>query len=436
MHDPTKLFMKRLFTIAPLLVICASLTFTQTPQEIAAGRQAEQLAVKAYRAKDYAEFLTQMKLANTARPNHPRLIYNLASAFAMNGQAENSLNSLERLAKMGLIFDIAKDEDFKAFSGSERFKSIEAKFAENRRATGNSTRAFTLGDKTLITEGVAYDAKTKTFYVGSVHQRKVIAIKNGVASDFSSVSDGLWSVLGMRVDTARGWLWVCTAAFPQMRGFDEKDKGRSGIFKYDLRSGKLVKKYVLPDGNHALGDVLVGRDGRVYATDSISPVIYMIDPKQDSIEEFVRSDNFASLQGLAFSDDDREMYVADYSKGLFRVDMASKRITQLKPDESVTLLGIDGLYYFREKLIGIQNGISPQRVVSFSIAGDRIDGFKTLEANHADFMEPTLGTLVGDKFFYVANSQWPLVSEKAELALEKLQPPVVLRIDVKKALGK
>jgi hypothetical protein len=428
--------MKRILIFVAISVLLTAVAFAQTPDEMAKARQAEQSAVKAYQAKNFAEFLAQMTLANAARPNHPRLIYNLASAFAVNGQTENALDSLERLAKMGLFFEIAKDEDFKAFAGSDRFKAIEAKFAGNKKAVSNSSRAFSLDDKTLISEGLAYDAKSQTFYVGSVHQRKIVAVKNGVATDFSSATDGLWSVLGMRVDLSRGFLWVCTAALPQMRGFDAKEKGKSGIFKYDLRTGKLAKKYILPDGDHALGDLLVGRQGAVFATDSNSPVIYKIDPKRDELEEFVQSDNFASLQGLAFSSGDKEMYVADYSKGILRIDMATKKVVQLKAGENVTLLGIDGLYYYRGKLIAIQNGVTPHRVVSFSVSGDRIEEFKTLEANHADFMEPTLGTLIGDDFYYVANSQWPLVNEKAELNMDKLRQPVVLKLDAKKALAK
>jgi len=428
--------MKRISLSVAIFVVLATSTFAQTAAEMAKARQAEQSAIKAYQAKNYVEFLAQMKLANAARPNHPRLIYNLASAYATAGESEPVYALLERLANMGLFFDIAKDADFGMFTGSGRFNAIEAKFAENKKAVNNSTRAFSLNDKTLISEGLAYNAKEQTFYVGSVHQRKIVAVKNGVATDFSSPADGLWSVLGMRVDLARGWLWVCTAAFPQMRGFDLKEKGKSGIFKHDLRTGKLVKKYILPNGDHALGDVLIGRDGAVFATDSNSPVIYKIDPKRDELEEFVRSDNFASLQGLAFSSGDKELYVADYSKGIFRVDMATKQVVQLKADENVTLLGIDGLYYYRGRLIAIQNGITPNRVVSFKVSGDRIDEFKSLEANHADFMEPTLGTLIGDEFYYVANSQWPLVNEKAELNLDKLRQPVVLKLDAKKALVK
>ncbi len=420
-----------------MLALLALSAFAQTPDEMAAARQAEQLAVKAYQSRTYPEYLKYMLEANAARPNHPRLIYNLASAYAKNAETEKTLHNLEILAAMGLVYAVERDDDFKDLITSARFRSIQKRFSENSVPVNASTRVFSVPDKTLITESVAYNAKTKTYYLGSIHQRKIVAVDQaGKTTDFSRETDGLWSVLGMRVDIARGWLWVCSSAFPQMRGFTPADKGRSGIFKYDLRTGKLTKKYVLPDAGHALGDLTISGDGTVFATDSISPVIYKIAEQGDEMEEFVRSDSFVSLQGIAFGPLEKEMYVADYAKGIFRIETATRKIVQLTPARSVTVLGIDGLYYYRGKLIAIQNGVNPNRVISLSIDKDRIDSMKTLEANHSDFLEPTLGVLIGDEFHYVANSQWPLVNEKGELATDKLGEPIVLKLDAKKALAK
>lgn len=427
--------MKQIITTWAILAFFAFSVLAQTADQMAQAVKAEEAARDAYKTKAFPEFLTQMETANRSRPNHPRLVYNLAVALALNGKTAPALEQLDRLAAMGLTYSLDKDEDLGALAISEKFAAIQARMAENRKPVNESVRALSLPDKLLITESVAFNAKTGVFYLSSVHQRKIVAVdKNGAVSEFSSPADGLWSVLGMKVDLARGWLWVCTSALPQMRGYDAADKGRSGIFKYDLRTGKLVKKYVLADAGHALGDLEIGRDGSIYATDSSSPVIYKLDSTSDAIEEFVRSDNFASLQGITLSRD--ELYIADYSKGIFRVDLASKKITQLKPANSVTVLGIDGLYYYRGKLIAIQNGVNPNRVIALTISGDRIDSYKTLEANHSDFMEPTLGVLVGEEFYYVANSQWPLVNEKAELNADKARSPIVLKIDAKKALAK
>ena len=408
-------------------------TFGQTAVEMKTAGDAERAAVAAYRAKQNAEFLKQIEIANSSRPNHPRLIYNRAIAYALNGRREDALTSLERLTKMGLAFAFERNEDLKEFREDERFKAIVAAAASNLKPVNASTRAVQLRDKTMIAESVAFDPKAKMFYAGSIHQRKIVTVDaKGAESEFSTVDDGLFAVLGMKVDAKRGVLWVATSAIPQMRGFTEADKGRSGVFKYDLRTRKLLKKYLLPTGEqHMLGDVWLDAAGNVFATDSVSPNIYRIDAAKDTIRPFVTSDLFASLQGITAGAKANEIFVADYAKGIFRIDLTSKAITQLKPDANVTVLGIDGLYFHRGRLIAIQNGITPNRVAAFSIEGDRITSTTVLEANHADFLEPTLGVISGDGFYFVANSQWPLVDEKAELQLEKLREPVVLKLSLK-----
>jgi sugar lactone lactonase YvrE len=421
--------------VQALILIAAiySVGLTQTATEMKTAGDAERAAVAAYRAKDYTEFLKQIEIANANRPNHSRLIYNRAIAYALNARKDDALASLERLAKMGLGIAFDRNDDLKDLREDERFKAVMSAVAENLKPVNASSRAIQLRDKTMIAESVAFDEKSKTFYVGSIHQRKIVSVDSkGSEVEFSSPNDGLFAVLGMKVDAKRGVLWAATSAIPQMRGFTDADKGRSGVFKYDLRTRKLLKKYLLPTGEqHMLGDVWLDEAGNVFATDSASPNIYRIDAKKDVMETFITSDLFASLQGITGGANANEIFVADYAKGIFRIDLTTKAITQLKPDANVTLLGIDGLYFHRGRLIAIQNGITPNRVAAFTIEGERITTTTVLEANHPDFLEPTLGVISGDDFYFVANSQWPLVNEKAELQTEKLREPVILKLKLK-----
>lgn len=420
------------------VIVFSIIVFGQTPAQMKAATEAERSAANSYRAKKYLDFRSQMETANANRPNHPRLIYNLAAANALTGETRSALDLLEQLADMGLGYDFEKDEDFAQLSGEERFQKTILKARRNKRPVIGSVVATTHPDRSLIAESVSFNPKTGTFFLGSVHQRKVVCIdRSGTASDFSRPEDGLWSVLGTKLDLRRGHLWVATSAVPQMKGFRSEDRGRSGIFKYDLRTAKVLQKFILPVGEeHNIGDLLLDDDGNVYATDSVSPTIFRIDARRQKLESFLSVPDFASLQGLTFGRDTDELFVADYSKGIFRIDISTKTVKQLIPEKNVTLLGIDGLYYYGGQLIAIQNGISPNRVVSFHLAGDRVDSFVTLESNHPDHMEPTLGVIEGDHFYYIANSQWPLANEKAELNIEKLRPPMVLKLDLKPKLGK
>src|SRR6185295_13208552 len=161
-----------------------------------------------------------------------------------------------------------EDTDFASLKESAEFKDILKRFELNKAPLINSVPAFTLHEKGFIPESVAYDSKTKTFYLGSVYQRKIVAIdESGAAKDFATEVAGLWSVMGMKVDVARRVLWVCTAAHQQMTNFVPEENGNSAILKFDLQTGKLVKKYLLTNKPkpHWLGDLVLNSAGDVFA---------------------------------------------------------------------------------------------------------------------------------------------------------------------------
>jgi sugar lactone lactonase YvrE len=426
-----------LLSVIAVSIFTALPAAAQTKAELQAAQAAERKAGAAYQAKDFAGFLSGMEEANRLRPNHPRLLYNLADAYALNNKPTEALSVLAQLGAMGMAFQPDKDEDFKSMFELEGFKTAVAKFAENSKPLGSAAKAFSLPDKTLLTESVAYDPQTLKFFVASVHQRKIVVRqRDGNVADFSKPEDGLYSVAGLKVDVKRRLLWACSTAFPQMRGFQKEDAERSGVFAYSLKTGKLWKKFLLPaDGaKHAFGDLEISKSGEVFIADSLSPVIYRVNEKTGALEEFLRSDRFQNLQGITFSYDEKYLFVADYSFGVFRVDMKDKSVLFLSAAENTCALGIDGMYFYRGSLIGIQNGINPHRVTRFKLDPDftKITAQKILAANLPEFDEPTLGVLDGNTLYFIANSQWSLVSDKGEPNKDKMSKPIILRIALAK----
>jgi sugar lactone lactonase YvrE len=422
------------------LFVCLSLlsvgSFAQN-EPAKDGRYYESAARKAYQNKDYPAFLEGMKLAAQLRPNHPRLMYNLAVAHALNGQRAEALGWLAKVAAMGMVVRAASDPDFASIRDSAEFRAITARIETNKLPVGKSTPAFTIHEKGLVPESVAFDPVTNSFFVSSIYKRKIMRItKDGSVSDFAVEADGLWSVFGMKVDSARRVLWACTAAHPQMSHYDANENGASAILKFDLRTGKLVKKYLLPNdsGKHLLGDLALNSRGEVFASDSISPTIYFIRSGGKELEVFVESKSLVSPQGLAFSADEKNLFLADYSNGIFVIDMKTKKITNCPAPADGTLLGIDGLYSYRGGLIAVQNGVEPQRVVRLSLTPDltRIKRVETIAANEPAFDEPTLGVLLKDSFYFVANSQWGAIDEKGQLSSEdKLKEPIILKLKLR-----
>jgi DNA-binding beta-propeller fold protein YncE len=398
------------------------------------GRYYEAAARKAYQAKDYAAFLENIRQAAALRPNHSRLMYFLAVAHALNGNKAEALLWLDGVARMGLVVPAASEESFNSIKDSDEFKAIIEKFRRNSLPLVRSAPAFTVHETGVVPESVAYDPVGKNFYLSSVFKRKILRVgASGEAAEFATERDGLWSVMGMKVDAARRLLWVCTAAHPQMSNYREDENGSTALFKFDLRTGKLVKKYLLPNKPkpHWLGDLVVNSRGDVYATDSVTPAVYVVRRERDEIELFLESDQFSSPQGLDFTADGRSLFMADYAKGVFLIDLKTRRVASLAPAPDSSMLGIDGLYAYRGSLVAVQNGTNPARVVRLFLSKDlsRVERFETLEANNPVFDEPTLGVLVGGDFYFIANSQWGAIDEKGRLApAGKLREPVVLKI--------
>jgi hypothetical protein len=392
-------------------------------------------ARKAYGEQNFPAFLEAAKRAyDLSPPNYPRLMYYLAIGYALNGDKQNALLWLEREARMGLVLRVESDDNFKSIKDTDEFKAVVEKFRHNSQPLVHSSQAFTVREKGLVPESVAYDPRTQTFYLSSIYRRKILRVgADGGTTEFATERDGLWSVAGMKVDAARRLLWACTVAHAQMSGFRAAEDGTTALLKFDLRTGKLVKKYVLPNQpqHHWLGDLAISASGDVYATDSLTPTIYVVRRKRDEIEPFLESAQFANPQGLDFAPGEKQMFMADYKRGVFVIDLTTKKVTPVAPAPDSTLLGIDGLYFHGGALVGVQNGVNPNRLVRLRLSPDfsRVVKFETLEANNPAFDEPTLGVLLRDDLYFIANSQWGAIDEKGNLApAEKLKDPVILKL--------
>ncbi|HEX5708331.1 MAG TPA: SMP-30/gluconolactonase/LRE family protein [Pyrinomonadaceae bacterium] len=416
---------------------CLMLLAPAHAQENGARRDArfyEREAAKAHEAKDYAAYLENMKAAVQLRPDHPRLLYNLAGAHALAGDKAEALRLVARVASMGLYYPAERDTDFDSVKDTDEFKSALRRFAASREPTGTSTTAFVLKERGLVTEGLAYDPHEKVFYVSSAYRRKILRVDaRGEARDFATEREGLLSVLGMKVDAKRRHLWVAANANKLMTGFDASADGTAAVYRFDLKTGKLAKRYLLANAprKHGFGDLAVHPNGDVYVTDSLTPAVYRITRERDELELFLEDEQLASPQGLDFSPDGRRLFFADYSRGLFAVELATKKLAPLAAPPDASVLGIDGLYFHRGRLVAVQNGTNPHRVVSVSLNNrqDAVASVAVVEANNPRFDEPTLGVIVGDTFYYVAASGWGAFDREGKLAPpERLKEHIVLKV--------
>jgi len=408
----------KLLSIAALLLIAAVCSPHSHAQEndVMRSRKFQRQGVNAFNAGNYRQSISFFRKALVLRPDFPTLQYDLAQLYALAGDADSSIAWLRSVASMGLAYRAATDTVFRNLHGHPGFAEVMAAFERNKKPVVNSTPAFRLPLKGLLTEGIAYDPVRQQLFVGSVNKRQILRVsRDGSVTPFSRKEDDLWGVFGMAVDASRKILWACTSEIGQMEGYRKSGNDRSAIVKYDLSSGQLLAKIPLADTSapHLLGDLAVLPNGDVLATDSRTPQIVAVRTGEQTLRTAYRSGEFVNLQGIAPSDDGRWLFVADYSRGIFRIDMKNGTVVLLPPVAHATLLGIDGLYYDKGTLLAVQNGVRPNRVLGLVLGPDatRINSVRILESNNPLFDEPTLGTHRGDQFLFLANSQWSRIGD-------------------------
>lgn len=399
------------------------------------AREAWRQAVPLVRRQEWAPAREHVRRAFAAWPVQPFYVTAYASLSARVRDTAETLRALTHLADLGLPLDIAADSDFVLVRDAPILRGVIRRLAANAAPLPKSTATATLAEADFFPEGISHDSARGVWYLGSIRHRKVARITaGGTSTDFvGEGQDGLWAVLGVRADPASGTLWITTAAIPQMAGYVAADSGRSGIYAFDLSSGRLKARYLLPASSpgHLLGDLVVAPNGDVYATDSQDPVIWRVVKGGDQAQEFVRHPLFRSLQGPAVDPSGRLLYVADYSHGVLAVDLNTRAVTVLTTPARTTVLGIDGLVWHQGALLGVQNGVAPARIVRLALdpAGRRITEVTVLDRHLTVATEPTIGTVWGKSFFYVANSQWEAYDDAGRLkAGVRLEPPRILEL--------
>ena len=401
------------------------------------ARAAWTRAAAAMGTHDYATARREVERAASAWPTQPAYLWGRAVAALLTNDTTTVLAALEAYAALGLGRALRGDPRFADLMTQRRFASVVARLDSNVAPLARSHVVATLPDSTFWPEGVDYDPRSQRYYVGSVRHRTIAEVVNGkVTSElWPRAQAGIGAVLGVRVDTARGVLWATLAGVPQMEGFTPADSSIAAIVRVRIADGTIERRWDLPPSprGHALGDVVLGPAGDVFVTDSNDPVLYRLRRGSDTLET-IRHPLFRSLQGMAAPPNANVLYVADYSHGLLRVDLETSAVTRLDDAPSSTSLGCDGLAWDNGAIVAVQNGVAPARIMRFVLdrTGTRIERAELLDRNTLIADEPTIGTVVGGEFVYVANSQWEKFTEGgARIPARRLTAPVLLGVPLR-----
>ncbi|MEP6484478.1 MAG: hypothetical protein ABJB01_08505 [Rudaea sp.] len=256
----------------------------------------------------------------------------------------------------------------------------------------------------FLPEGVEWDAKHSRFLISSIRQHRIASVdpSNGHATDFG---DAPGSVLGVHIDAKTNVVWAVWTQF----GHGFKDNKNTGLSAWSTDDAHHIGDWPLPDKNPQvnLGDLVIVDAHTLVVSDSGTGAVWRFDMKSHTFTSIVAAGKFKSPQGMSLGRTSGTIYLADYSTGLWRIQLKSGAVTQLATPAGAELRGLDGLYRRGDQLIAIQNGTKTPRVLVITL--DKSD--LIIDVRHwidltgaAD--EPSLGTFSNDTFWFVADGQW------------------------------
>ncbi len=279
--------------------------------------------------------------------------------------------------------------------------------------------SYTLDGQLVFPEGIASDGRNLyvsaksdgTIYSGSLTSTTLVPF-------LAAGQDGRTTATGLTVTRDR--LIVAGA-----------ETGQAWV--YDLRSGELVARFVVPSntpGTTFVNDVVVAKDGTAYLTDSFRASIYKIDPAEirgtrtdsDGVLEVAFDTSAASLtpggfnaNGIVTTPDGRGLLVVYSDAGIvYRVDLRTGAVVPVDLGGATVVNG-DGLVRDGKTVYVVQNFDNLVTPIRLGDGGRRGVVGTGVTYDGADV--PTTAVLVrGDLF--VVNSQFdsffggaPLTSE-------------------------
>ena len=383
-------------------------------------RDLYQEGVKAYEASEYVLFKEKMEQINKMRPNYPAVVYNLAGGYSLTGSYDMAFKTLNQYILMDALTDFTKDSDFQKLTDNPQFAELLAK----RESLSNPIKVQKALHLSIIKshpESITFSKKHDAYFIGGVRDGNIWKVQPGKEPTLWSESGkNSWSVMGLEISKDEKILWACTSSMYNYQGFQQHEEGYASILKFNLRSGELIETYALP-GGHNFGDLIVDQKGTLYISDGVANKLYWI-TEENKLEEFYDlSEKVYNLQGLTFNENENAIYVSDYIDGIYKLDLATKQLTQLEVQtDEVLIKGIDGLYYKDGHLIGLHNGTKPNRVVKYKLSKDESAIIDKEILSQADVLgEPTQGVWIKDEFHYITNSPWGAYDQDGNFAPTK-----------------
>lgn len=388
-------------------------------------------STKAYQEKDYLTFLKLTKQLDSLRPSHPTYTYNLACAYALNNKHEESFAQLKESLLANSQVSFENEADLEVLRNSNGYSQLIAFKAKLNERVVSSESFVELSEKDLHPESLLYFKKSKTWLANSIRSKKIVSFdaKTGKCTDWFT-DENLYSVFAMKADKDEKFLWITTSAIPEMKGYNSSLEGKSEILKIEIKTKKVIKRFSA-QGNHVFGDLIINDKGDVFLSDSGEALIYQIKNDELSIWLDLKKEAY-NLQGITFGTTQNEIFIADYLKGILKIDTQNtSNRNWIRLPEGFSQKGIDGLLYYKNSLITLQNGVKPHRITQLLLNGDNsIVDFKIIDHNRSEMIEPTNGIIKDDTFYFIGNSPWSFYDKSLNLNTDLINNPTIYKYNL------
>ena len=292
-------------------------------------------------------------------PDRGAILYFLALTHAQLLELNYATVNLKECLALKEGFDPSGEPSFAILKDAKEYQQLVDQVHKDFPPVTQARLAFATTEKDLVPEGLAYDAALDAFLLSSLHRKKIVKIpRQGKITDFvPDGRDNLLPILGIRVDPADGSVWSNSWV----------DRGKTELLHFD-KSGALLGRYSLSDdAKHGFNDLVVLASGDILLTDTAAHKVFRFDPKTRAFTDIKLCRELLQPNGIALSGDGTLAYIAD-QLGVIQLQLKSGASIEVDPGTHNTLAGADGLYWHRQKLVAIQNGIGTPRIAVFDLS--------------------------------------------------------------------
>lgn len=377
------------------------------------------LVAEAKKQKKYVYLQNTLEKVVSIKPNIPVLKYQLAEAYALNNEKTKAFNSLIELQKQGLYFDLENNINFANIKSYPVFDYIKNNIEVNGQHFGEGKESFNINKSFsgLLFENIAFDDNSQSFLMGSLRDGSVIKVDTGngdislLITEAKGGAEGPWATLDLAVDEKNDVLWVASSAISQFGKMTKATAGMAGIFKYKLSTGEFIKSYISPASKRPsiISRIHLTSQGKLYLLDTQNKEILEWNSKTDKISLALTLSKFNDVRSLTTDDSGNMLYLSDNEKGITIINMKNKKTYSIENSEALNLIGITDLSYDDNGLIIIQSGFNPERIMrlELNLEKNAIRNIFPIESSNPAFDSPSYGVVVGEGFYYIANSQIP-----------------------------